>query len=70
MTQWEYRTAKVRAGGVFSTKIDDLDMEDYMNELGVEGWELVSAISPVMAGGYSKEVILMFKREGTTQTSV
>jgi len=39
--QWEYRVQTV--GGMFSTK--DEVVEAALNELGEDGWELVSAFS-------------------------
>ena len=53
-TQWEYRVQTV--GGTFSTK--DEVVEAALNELGEEGWELVSAFSPEN----SAKVTLIAKR--------
>jgi hypothetical protein len=37
--KWEYRTEPVR-----QTAYGDLDIEDQLNHLGQEGWELVNTV--------------------------
>jgi hypothetical protein len=39
-TKWEYRV--VSAGSTFSQPKDE-DLEEMLNELGAEGWEVVAA---------------------------
>lgn len=67
MTQWEYKVAEVgeTKGLLFQSK--ELKAEQF-NELGREGWELVTAIS--VGGGAAgfgtkktDRVFLIFKRE-------
>lgn len=53
-TQWEYRVQTV--GGMFSTR--DEVVEEALNALGEEGWELVNAFSPEN----SAKVTLVAKR--------
>ncbi len=53
--QWEYHTIRPPRG---STKKESIDPENDLNELGEDGWELVSTIEYV--GGGTK--YLVFKR--------
>jgi putative IMPACT (imprinted ancient) family translation regulator len=39
-TQWEYR---VQTFGTFFTGMKDEEMEEALNEWGVDGWEVISA---------------------------
>jgi hypothetical protein len=53
MDQWEYRVENfpLKAKGLGARgigKVDELQAE--LNELGREGWELVSLLSPTIAG--------------------
>jgi hypothetical protein len=54
--RWEYRRLDVEIGEVSSE-----DFEKQLNDLGAEGWELVSTIQHERHG-YSREVHLVFKR--------
>lgn len=63
MTNWEYKTIKVKltgfSGGILNT--EDFDYE--LNKLGSQGWELVSAFTANAANGYSRDAIAVFKRK-------
>ena len=39
-----------------------MELDKYMNTLGAEGWELVSAFDTNEAYGASRDVIAIFKR--------
>lgn len=41
-------------------KVEDFNYE--LNELGEQGWELVSCFSTNAAQGYSREAVAVFKR--------
>ncbi|WP_410767227.1 DUF4177 domain-containing protein [Haloferax sp. DFSO60] len=61
MTNWEYKIIRTSDGGLFSG--DTAPMEDVMDSLGSEGWELVDAISDSRgAGAGSGQTALVFKR--------
>ena len=60
MTTWEYITNRFDLkNGVFSgPKIDELKMQQSLNDLGREGWELVS-ITPIKeSSGHSTACLL------------
>jgi transcriptional regulator with XRE-family HTH domain len=40
--KYEYKVLKFDVKRFITTKVDSDDMEDQLNELGVEGWELIS----------------------------
>lgn len=61
--KWEYTTVEIGTtsfweGVVF--KIEEID--EQTNQMGAEGWELVSTVSLNEGPGYSKSVLLFFKR--------
>ncbi|GGJ07550.1 DUF4177 domain-containing protein [Paenibacillus hunanensis] len=62
MIQWEYKTVKLAAGGFLGGKVDDDHLQETLNALGFEGWELVSSFDTTMSQGSSREIILIFKR--------
>jgi hypothetical protein len=62
--KWEYQTVKLNVlawnwGGI---NFDADKAQDFTNQLGAEGWELVSAFAVNAGAGYSKEVVFVFKR--------
>lgn len=62
MKRFEYKTLKIKATGFWGTKFSEEDIDDQLNELGNQGWELVS----VQHGGYSGNTYELFytlKRE-------
>lgn len=61
---WEYRTLKVPAsGGFLGGRIDEMGLRMRLNELGGDRWELVSAFATHQGYGWSREIIVIFKRE-------
>ena len=42
---------------------DEKKLDEHMNRLGREGWELVSAFDTNQSHGQSKDVVAIFKRE-------
>jgi hypothetical protein len=62
--QWEYRTERFDTDfGFFSgTTFDTDEMNEILNALGREGWELVSVFDISKVKGGSKHVIAIFKR--------
>ena len=60
---WEYKTIKMGATGFFvGGKVDELKLDDMMNELGMQGWELASAFDTNQVQGQTKDVLVIFKR--------
>lgn len=63
MQKWEYHTLKLETTGWFAGgKLDDAKLNEHMNKLGLQGWELVSAFDTNQAYGQSKDVVAIFKR--------
>ncbi|MGH2270871.1 DUF4177 domain-containing protein [Anaerohalosphaeraceae bacterium U12dextr] len=60
---WEYKTIKLAATGFWlGGKIDELRLDQMMNDLGQQGWELVAALDTSEAYGNTKDVVVIFKR--------
>jgi hypothetical protein len=41
--KWEYQTVKLNVTGTWGVNFDVDKTQDFTNQLGAEGWELVSA---------------------------
>ncbi|HEX2750800.1 MAG TPA: DUF4177 domain-containing protein [Verrucomicrobiales bacterium] len=68
MKRFEYHVlkGKVSKGAWifnFGGNVDESELKDEFNNLGRQGWELVTASEPSMAGGQSRNIIFIFKRE-------
>lgn len=62
MTYWEYRTEQFETKGFMGGKLEVNAFQDKLNQLGKEGWELVSCFDTNMTDGQSRYVIAVFKR--------
>jgi len=61
--KWEYMTLMLRAHGVFfGGSIDGQTLTDKLNQLGKEGWELVSVFDTSMLQGRTRDVFAVLKR--------
>ena len=60
-TEWEYITLKLSATGFLDTKLDVRELEEHMNELGVQGWELTTVFNTNNTGT-TRDVVAVFKR--------
>ncbi|MET3288780.1 DUF4177 domain-containing protein [Brevibacillus fluminis] len=63
MDKWEYRTVKYLTTGFFGGKLDETEFDKILNEMGEEGWELVSCFDTNQTHGSSREVVSVFKRK-------
>ena len=60
---WEYKTIKLAATGFWvGGNIDPLQLDQMMNELGQQGWELAAALDTNEADGQTKDIVVIFKR--------
>lgn len=68
--QWEYRTERfdTTVGFFTGTTFDTHEMNESLNMLGQDGWELVSVFDVSKIKGGSKYVIAIFKRARSTGT--
>lgn len=60
--RWEYLTAKVSVAGTWGISFDVDKTDEFINEFGQEGWELVSAVGVNDGSGFTKEIAFIFKR--------
>ena len=61
--KWEYKVIKIDTKGFFlGGEFDQNSFEQILNELGEQGWELVSAFDTNVEGGKSRHVVAMLKR--------
>ncbi|MBN1126101.1 MAG: DUF4177 domain-containing protein [Sedimentisphaerales bacterium] len=61
--KWEYKVLKLEATGFFGGKVDAEAFEGYMNNLGRNGWELVTAFDTNQSYGQTRDVVAVFKRQ-------
>ena len=63
LQRWEYLSLKVEAKGWFvSGKLDQKEFDGKLNQLGRDGWEVVSVFDTNMMDGMSREIIAVLKR--------
>ena len=60
MTSWEYKVMKTEIS-IWSGK-EKTDPEQFLSELGRDGWELVSVV-PLSQGGTTNNLQFFFKRK-------
>ena len=60
--QWEYKTLKIATKGFMGGKLDEAQFEEYLNELGQQQWELVTAFDTNQGSGQTRDVVAIFKR--------
>ncbi|KQV49826.1 hypothetical protein ASC95_29705 [Pelomonas sp. Root1217] len=66
MQKWEYKTVKVDAKGMLGGVVDVQEFDGLLNQLGQQGWNLVSVFDTnMMIHGTSREIVAVFKREGS-----
>ena len=63
MEKWEYLSIKFETSGVLGGILDISELNNELNKLGEQGWELVSCISTNAGYGKSREVITVLKRK-------
>jgi hypothetical protein len=62
MKRFEYKTVKIEPKGFWGTKLDENEIDKILNELGRQGWELVS-MQDLAISGSSWTFHYTFKRE-------
>ena len=66
MGEWEYKTIKFFARGIGQLgtgKINEVELEDVLNELGARGWELVTILPGTNREGELWDFVAVLKRE-------
>ena len=65
MERWAYKTVKMETKGMLGGVVDTDKFDTMLNELGAQGWNLVSVFDTNMAAqGATREVVAVFKRPG------
>ena len=63
MERFEYKVVTFDTNGFFGGNVDTMQIESQLNQLGNEGWEMVSCTSTNQSYGASKSIVCMFKRK-------
>ncbi len=62
MDIFEYKTLFTDAKGFLGGKVDEEAFQRELNDLGAQGWELVSTVSANQSYGSTRWLISVFKR--------
>ncbi|HAE69912.1 MULTISPECIES: DUF4177 domain-containing protein [Sphingobacterium] len=62
MKRFEYKTLKIEPKGFWGTKLDPEKIDEILNDLGNQGWELVT-MQDLEVNGNSWSFHYTFKRE-------
>ncbi|NLO34724.1 MAG: DUF4177 domain-containing protein [Clostridiaceae bacterium] len=63
MEKYEYKTLFTDAKGFLGGKVDQYEFQKNLDELGMQGWELVSTIATAQSYGSTRWLISVFKRQ-------
>ena len=63
MKKFEYKVLDVIAKGFFGGKVDFQALNEKLDELGEEGWEVVGMEDTNMYEGASRSMVVILKRE-------
>ena len=63
MDQYEYKTLYTDAKGFLGGKVDQSMLQIQLNELGLQGWELVNTVATAQSYGSTRWIISIFKRK-------
>lgn len=63
MDKYEYKTLTHDIKGLWGGSVDADKFKNELNDLGNDGWELVSSFSTTQSYGSSKSIICIFKRK-------
>lgn len=61
--RFEYKTLYTDTKGFFGGKVDPAAFQYELNELGKQGWELVSTVGSAQSYGSTRWLISIFKRK-------
>ena len=63
MDKYEYKVAVYDTKGFWGGNVEVNQIEDQLNLLGNDGWEMVSSTSTNQSYGASKSIVCFFKRK-------
>ncbi len=63
MEKFEYKVVTFDTKGFWGGTVEARPVEEQLNQLGNDGWEMVSCTSTNQSYGASKSIVCMFKRK-------
>ncbi len=60
--RWEYKALECDVAGFFGPTLHGEALEEKLNEMGADGWELVGMTTLALGSGRSADVVLILKR--------
>ena len=63
MEKFEYKVVTYDPKGFFGGNVEENQIEDQLNMLGNDGWEMVSCTSSNQSYGSTKSLVCIFKRK-------
>lgn len=60
--KWEYKSITLNTHGLLGGKVDTREVGEALNNLGGEGWELVTAFDTNQYQGDTRHMVFVFKR--------
>ncbi|WP_312822591.1 DUF4177 domain-containing protein [Epilithonimonas sp.] len=60
--RFEYKTIEIKPKSIWSVKIEISDLENELNKLGMDGWEVVTMV-PFTSTGTTQGFLYTLKRE-------
>jgi hypothetical protein len=61
--RWQYKTIKLATTGLMGGKLDAGELDRQLNELGRDGWELMTVFDTNQGSGQSRDVVAVLKRQ-------
>ena len=65
MEKYEYKVMAYDPHGFFGGNVEVSQIEKQLNQLGDDGWEMVSCTSSNQSYGATKSIVCIFKRSKT-----
>lgn len=63
MEKYEYKTFTYETKGLLGGAVETGQLQNELNMLGNDGWELVSSVSTTQSYGSSKSIVCILKRK-------
>ena len=63
MEKYEYKVLTYDTKGFFGGNVEVYQIEDQLNRLGDEGWEMISCSTTSQSYGANKSMVYIFKRK-------
>lgn len=60
--RWEYMVLDSRVTNFFQPNLDGVALTSRLNELGEQGWEVVSMSAMEMTDGRTRDMVIVLKR--------